>query len=242
MQSELKPCPFCGGTEIHTYDNGHEEWLKCDDCDASGPYTKDDADAGLSLKDAWNRRAALSDKQAVEVQAEYSHEDRVTLASCLSWDINEITPSDVKGILERLEIEGYRLVRSALVDVPAVEPVGETGEMPGSNGGFTMAVFKASDVPVGTQLYASPPLSREGEDSAEVLRSALQRISELTPARANAKDARDIHLTVKAIADAALAATRSASATTASGTDDTCPGEHQEVLDAIQSHNSGEDE
>lgn len=29
---------------------------------------------------------------------------------------------------------------------------------------------------------------------------------------------------------------------TSSGTDDACPGEHQEVLDAIQSHNSGEDE
>jgi hypothetical protein len=41
---------------------------------------------------------------------------------------------------------------------------------------------------------------------------------------------------------ATLAATRSGSATTHSGTDDTCPGEHQEVLDAIQSHNSGEDE
>ncbi|MCA0338967.1 MAG: hypothetical protein LCH99_04470 [Proteobacteria bacterium] len=26
------------------------------------------------------------------------------------------------------------------------------------------------------------------------------------------------------------------------GTDEACPGEHQEVLDAIQSHNSGEDE
>lgn len=32
------------------------------------------------------------------------------------------------------------------------------------------------------------------------------------------------------------------SATSSSGTDDNCPGEHQEVLDAIQSHNSGEDE
>jgi len=37
------------------------------------------------------------------------------------------------------------------------EAVGEAGEMPGSNGGFTMAVFKASDVPVGTKLYAATP-------------------------------------------------------------------------------------
>lgn len=35
--------------------------------------------------------------------------------------------------------------------------VGITGEMPGSNGGFSMAVFKADDVPIGTKLYAHPP-------------------------------------------------------------------------------------
>jgi hypothetical protein len=37
------------------------------------------------------------------------------------------------------------------------EAVGEAGAMPGSNGGFTMAAFKASDVPEGTKLYAAPP-------------------------------------------------------------------------------------
>lgn len=36
------------------------------------------------------------------------------------------------------------------------QPVGEAGEMPGSNGGFTLAAFKASDVPVGTKLYTAP--------------------------------------------------------------------------------------
>ncbi|WP_323015922.1 hypothetical protein [Devosia sp.] len=38
-----------------------------------------------------------------------------------------------------------------------VEPVGEAGAMPGSNGGVTMAAFEASKVPAGTKLYASPP-------------------------------------------------------------------------------------
>lgn len=36
-------------------------------------------------------------------------------------------------------------------------PVAESSAMPGSNGGFTMATFKASDVPVGTPLYTHPP-------------------------------------------------------------------------------------
>jgi hypothetical protein len=44
---------------------------------------------------------------------------------------------------------------AALALVPG-EPVGETGEMPGRNGGFTMAAFKASDVPVSTKLYTFP--------------------------------------------------------------------------------------
>lgn len=35
------------------------------------------------------------------------------------------------------------------------EPVGEAGTMPGTNG-FTMAVFKAEDVPVGTKVHTAP--------------------------------------------------------------------------------------
>lgn len=35
------------------------------------------------------------------------------------------------------------------------EPVGEAGSMPGTDG-FTMAAFRAVDVPIGTKLYASP--------------------------------------------------------------------------------------
>jgi hypothetical protein len=129
-------------------------------------------------------------------------------------------------------------IRSALVDVPAVEPAGEAGEMPGSNGGFTMAVFKASDVPLGTKLYAHPP-HREGEDSAEVerLRDLLSRAEEYVidgvtnakaeaemnapyPARAPRYDAalaevRQLYADIQA----ALAATRSGSTTTASGKD-----------------------
>lgn len=37
------------------------------------------------------------------------------------------------------------------------EPVGATVAMPGSGGGFTMCAFNASDVPVGTKLYTTPP-------------------------------------------------------------------------------------
>lgn len=121
-------------------------------------------------------------------------------------------------------------IRAALVDVPAVEPVAWMDDgtcRAGSDSSAHRVVTDAQkrDMPEAiassftTPLFASPPLSHRGEDSAEVLRSALQRISELTHSRANAKDARDLHLTVKAIADAALAATRSGSATSAKGSE-----------------------
>lgn len=36
------------------------------------------------------------------------------------------------------------------------EPVAKAGAMPGTSSGFTMACFKASDVPVGTSIYTAP--------------------------------------------------------------------------------------
>ncbi|HGL4258443.1 TPA: hypothetical protein ACKE3D_002123 [Burkholderia dolosa] len=54
---------------------------------------------------------------------------------------------------------------------PAVDaqPVGVAGTMPGTDG-FTMAAFKASEVPVGTPLYTSA--------QSEGLRKALKEIAE----------------------------------------------------------------
>lgn len=43
--------------------------------------------------------------------------------------------------------------------------VGTVVGMPGSGGGFTMCAFNASDVPIGTKLYAAPPLSSEQQSS-----------------------------------------------------------------------------
>ena len=51
-------------------------------------------------------------------------------------------------------------IRAYLAALPKGEPVGEAGTMPGSSG-FTMAVFRADDVPVGTKLFAAPPAGDE---------------------------------------------------------------------------------
>lgn len=54
------------------------------------------------------------------------------------------------------ELQSLRSAREA-------EPVGEAGPMPGSNGGFTMAAFKADAVPLGSKLYLHPALSTSAE-------------------------------------------------------------------------------
>ncbi|WP_457659545.1 hypothetical protein [Sinorhizobium medicae] len=73
----------------------------------------------------------------------------------------------------------------AALDKPeAVETVGEAGEMPGSNGGFTMAVFKASDVPLGTKLYTRPADTDAAQSGGETP-VAFERLIERGQAFAN---------------------------------------------------------
>ena len=76
------------------------------------------------------------------------------------------------------------------------------------------APFRFGDPVVIEPLFIT---TANASERAEALRTALQRISELTPASANARDARDMHLTVKAIADVALEAERNGSAISSSG-------------------------
>ena len=51
------------------------------------------------------------------------------------------------------------------------EPVGEAGSMPGTDG-FTMACFRASDVPVGTKLYTRPH-HRQPLNDDEILHTGI---------------------------------------------------------------------
>lgn len=51
-------------------------------------------------------------------------------------------------------------------------PIGEVGTMPGTSG-FTMACFRAGEVPVGTKIYTTPQPAQAGQ--AEVADAALIR-------------------------------------------------------------------
>lgn len=61
---ELKPCPWCGGTNITKVDDGESEWLICANCEATGPYSPDAYAANLSIEQAWNTRAYLAPDRA----------------------------------------------------------------------------------------------------------------------------------------------------------------------------------
>jgi hypothetical protein len=36
MSEELKPCPFCGSTDVEVWPV--DEYVKCNDCEAEGPW------------------------------------------------------------------------------------------------------------------------------------------------------------------------------------------------------------
>jgi Lar family restriction alleviation protein len=53
----LKPCPFCGSTDVGWTHYGHYAYIICDQCQARGPefYTQDDF--GTGAEELWNKRA-----------------------------------------------------------------------------------------------------------------------------------------------------------------------------------------
>lgn len=82
-----------------------------------------------------------------------------------------------KEIYQEIEttIEGLKVER----DAKDAEPVGKVESMPGADR-FTMAVFEASLVPTGTELYTTPPSTAQIEAAA--IRKAAEKMDELAEA------------------------------------------------------------
>ncbi|MNX93294.1 hypothetical protein D3C86_1254730 [compost metagenome] len=78
----------------------------------------------------------------------------VLLASdaCASYGLNNIA-EQLRALL-------------AAPAAPASNPVGHAGSMPGTDG-FTMACFKAVDVPIGTALYTAPPAAEAASTAGD---------------------------------------------------------------------------
>jgi Lar family restriction alleviation protein len=54
QETELKPCPFCGLSEVgHDKNSLNDHWVFCDFCEATGPIRDTEAEAAA----AWNASA-----------------------------------------------------------------------------------------------------------------------------------------------------------------------------------------
>lgn len=147
MQSELKPCPFCGSDRLMVlpptcdrntpYSAADRAYpvVRCSGCYTDVPGKDFDA-SSKSAVEAWNRRAALSDKQAGEVktkplewEGELGTEYAASILGLYSvWEGHYRPPGAHGGIQadnpkQAAQDHLERIIRSALVDVPAVEPV-----------------------------------------------------------------------------------------------------------------------
>jgi len=80
------------------------------------------------------------------------------LSELLAEHVRKGDPVDVANLAMMLHQRGERINAIRALSVSPLteeQPVGEAGPMPGTTG-FTMAAFKAADVPVGTKLYVAP--------------------------------------------------------------------------------------
>ena len=62
MEEKLKPCPFCGSTDLHitaqeAIDNTDILFIHCKNCDACGPSVEEGKDEYEEAIAAWNKRS-----------------------------------------------------------------------------------------------------------------------------------------------------------------------------------------
>lgn len=61
--SDLKPCPFCGSSDLHVADTG-VCWVSCNSCQAEGPVSAAPIGGGTDetgeAREAWNRRSGAA--------------------------------------------------------------------------------------------------------------------------------------------------------------------------------------
>ena len=80
--------------------------------------------------------------------------------------LENTTPTGFNMERDKQFFEAITAIKEALAQ-PEQEPIGEVGTMPGTTG-FTMACFKAEDVPVGTKLYTTSPAAQPAQEKCRV--------------------------------------------------------------------------
>jgi hypothetical protein len=100
------------------------------------------------------------------VEEEAGHGVRNEAADLIEQQVARLTALESERDALKHDIERHIANHSADLTAAGKEAVGQAGAMPGTDG-FTMACFKASDVPIGTPLYTAPTAAVENGDGRD---------------------------------------------------------------------------
>lgn len=169
---KLKPCPFCGSAL--TTREGFNPNARCE---TAGCYMQSRA-LIVPLDDPrqveqWNRRAHSEGPHPESGESfDDWYEPLEGFGFRFERAINQVQPVSVEALEVWLRA-AYDVGRAAPPPLKGEAlPVGEAGSMPGTDG-FTMAAFRAVDVPIGTKLYARPVPGVSREEVAEIVEPRL---------------------------------------------------------------------
>lgn len=108
MSEELKPCPFCGGSDLTILPNEQDHsHVHCNDCMAKGPVVDQVAD-WTRPHTAWNRRAEQSDNAALRADVERLREAARDYIAAVGYAegvsfTDDITNPESRAIIAALE-------------------------------------------------------------------------------------------------------------------------------------------
>jgi Lar family restriction alleviation protein len=130
---ELKPCPFCGGDELHIETNSvqpddfHDAYVVCEDCDAQGRHamtlggwlpSKDDAKAEAVI--AWNSRSAAPAAPAQQDEREALTDDKLlrtfNSADSVIDGLHEVASFVMRNLWPKGDYEATVTLLRAVVD------------------------------------------------------------------------------------------------------------------------------
>jgi Lar family restriction alleviation protein len=127
MTSELKACPFCGGTDISVDHAGRDShfFVQCNDCDVVQDY--DHGHTRAEAIAAWNTRPPVPDKQLTDV---VEHGDPTDYADSVAGDMRSFyarcrDKSDPRGNADNLMIGLLNIVLAAYPERLSAAPAGD---------------------------------------------------------------------------------------------------------------------
>jgi Lar family restriction alleviation protein len=106
----LKPCPFCGGTNVlvqqnvKRIDGSWAYWLSsCSDCEFEGRATDSQGEAVLW----WNQQALTAERDALTVRVAILEKALKPFANCVYYDNGDVTISMTYAIPQADFINAY---------------------------------------------------------------------------------------------------------------------------------------